>query len=39
MEIIFTTLLTTLGVFLIAGIIIQSIEKFFNMKERFVDED
>ena len=39
MEIIFTTLLVTIGVFLIAGIIIQSIEKFFNMKERFVDED
>jgi len=39
MEIIFTTLLVTLGVFLIAGIIIESIEKFFNMKERFVDED
>jgi len=39
MEIIFTTLLVTIGVFLIAGIIIESIEKFFNMKERFVDED
>jgi hypothetical protein len=39
MEIIFTTLLATIGVFLIAGVIIQSIEKFFNMKERFVDED
>jgi hypothetical protein len=39
MDIIFTTLLITLGVFLIAGVIIQSIENFFNMKERFVDED
>jgi len=39
MEIIFVTLLTSLGVFLIAGVIIQSIENFFNMKERFVDED
>ena len=39
MEIIFTTLLTTIGLFLVAGIIIQSIEKFFSMKERFVDED
>jgi len=39
MDIIFATLLTTLGVFLIAGVIIQSIENFFNMKERFVDED
>ena len=39
MEILFTTLLTTLGVFLIAGVIIQLIENFFNMKERFVDED
>tara|TARA_R110002020_G_scaffold23645_5_gene78591 strand:- start:366 stop:485 length:120 start_codon:yes stop_codon:yes gene_type:complete len=39
MDIIFATLLITLGVFLIAGVIIQSIENFFNMKERFVDED
>ena len=39
MEIIFVTLLTSLGVFLIAGVIIQSIENFFNVKERFVDED
>ena len=39
MEVIFTTLLTTIGVFLVAGIIIESIEKFFSMKERFVDED
>jgi hypothetical protein len=39
MDIIFATLLTTLGVFLIVGVIIQSIENFFNMKERFVDED
>jgi len=39
MDIIFTTLLTTIGVFLVAGIIIESIEKFFSMKERFVDED
>ena len=39
MEIIFTTLLATIGIFLIAGIIIESIEKFFSMKERFVDED
>ena len=35
MEIIFTTLLTTIGVFLIAGITIESIEKYFAMKERF----
>jgi len=39
MDIIFTTLLATIGIFLIAGIIIESIEKFFSMKERFVDED
>ena len=39
MEIIFTTLLATIGIFLVAGIIIESIEKFFSMKERFVDED
>jgi len=39
MEIIFTTLLVTIGIFLISGIIIESIEKFFSMKERFVDED
>ena len=39
MDIIFVTLLTTIGVFLVAGIIIESIEKFFSMKERFVDED
>ena len=39
MEIIFTTLLVTIGIFLIAAIIIQSIEKFFSVKERFVDED
>ena len=39
MEIIFTTLLATIGVFLISGIIIESIEKFFSVKERFVDED
>ena len=39
MEILFTTLLTTFGVFLIAGVIKQSIENFFNVKERFVDED
>jgi|TARA_Y100001963_G_scaffold130821_1_gene187510 hypothetical protein len=39
MEIIFTTLLATIGIFLVAGIIIEVIEKFFSMKERFVDED
>tara|TARA_Y100001938_G_C7947532_1_gene357518 strand:- start:171 stop:290 length:120 start_codon:yes stop_codon:yes gene_type:complete len=39
MEIIFTTLLVTIGLFLVVGIIIQSIENFFNMKERFIDED
>lgn len=39
MEIIFTTLLATIGVFLVAGIIIESIEKFFSVKKRFVDED
>ena len=39
MDIIITTLLATIGIFLIAGIIIESIEKFFSMKERFVDED
>ena len=39
MEVIFVTLLTTIGVFLVAGIIIESIEKFFSMRGRFVDED
>ena len=39
MEIIFTTLLVTIGIFLISGIIIESVEKYFYMKERFVDED
>ena len=39
MEVIFTTLLATIGLFLVAGIIIESVEKFFSMKERFVDED
>ena len=39
MEVIFSTLLASIGLFLIIGIIIQSIENFFNVKERFVDED
>ena len=39
MDIIFTTLLTSIGVFLVAGIIIESIERFFSMKERFTNED
>ena len=39
MDIIITTLLVSIGIFLIAGIIIESIEKIFQMKERFVDED
>jgi len=39
MDIIITTLLATIGIFLIAGIIIESIENYFYMKERFVDED
>ena len=38
MEIIFSTLLATIGVFLIAGIIIETIEKYFAMKERFNNE-
>jgi hypothetical protein len=38
MEIIFSTLLATIGVFLIAGIIIETIEKYFAMKERFKNE-
>jgi hypothetical protein len=38
MEIIFSTLLATIGVFLIAGIIIETIEKYFDMKERFNNE-
>ena len=39
MQIIITTLLVSITIFLIAGIIIESIEKFFSMKERLVDED
>ena len=39
MQIIITTLLVSIAIFLIAGIIIESIEKIFEMKERFVDED
>ena len=39
MDIIITTLLATIGIFLISGIIIESVEKYFYMKERFVDED
>ena len=38
MEIIFTTLLATIGVFLVAGIIIESIEKYYDMKRRFKNE-
>ena len=38
MEIIFTTLLTTIGVFLIAGITIELIENYFTIKERFNNE-
>ena len=38
MEIIFSTLLTSIGLFLIAGIIIETIEKYFDMKERFNKE-
>ena len=38
MEIIFSTLLTSIGLFLIAGIIIETIEKYFDMKERFNNE-
>jgi len=39
MQIIITTLLVSIAIFLIASIIIESIEKIFEMKERFVDED
>ena len=39
MNIIITTLLVSIGIFFVAGIIIESIEKIFKMKERFVDED
>jgi hypothetical protein len=39
MNIIITTLLVSIGIFLVAGIIIESIEKYFYMKKRFVDED
>mgnify|MGYP003119113400 CR=1 FL=1 len=39
MNIIITTLLVSIGIFLVAGIIIESIEKIFQMKKRFVDED
>ena len=39
MDIIIATLLATIGIFLISGIVIESVEKFFSMKERFVDED
>jgi hypothetical protein len=39
MDIIYTTLLTSVGVFLVAGIIIELIERFFSMKERFTNED
>lgn len=39
MDIVFTTLLASIGVFLVAGIIIESIERFFSMKERFTNED
>ena len=35
---IIITLLATIGVFLIAGIIIESIEKYFAIKERFNNE-
>ena len=38
MEIIFVTLLTTISIFLISGIIIETIEKYFAMKERFKNE-
>ena len=39
MQIIITTLLVSIGIFFVACIIIESIEKIFKMKERFVDED
>ena len=39
MEVIFATLLTSLGLFVFLGIIIESIERYFNMKKRFIDED
>ena len=38
MNIIITTLLVSIGIFLIAGIIIETIEKYFDMKERFKNE-
>tara|TARA_R100000781_G_C3987953_1_gene95893 strand:+ start:304 stop:423 length:120 start_codon:yes stop_codon:yes gene_type:complete len=38
MEVIFSTLLASIGLFLIIGIIIETIERYFNMRERFKNE-